>query len=308
MPTVNSSRTTVYKRPCYQQGMQNELTSLTRSNVKCKRAHPARDAKSAAFHVQSTAVCRCYLRMTPRTVNPSINASSINLLCRWKHSVTRKIHVLETFMDTVREKLQLPDMSGAADQDENFGAPPDLPRSNGQDADTPPSGVLTSPQPRTWEVRMDIESGPASIPASIVSEVRTDVTPTIPPMSADLVSRGVLSLEQADSLFDIYCNRLDHYLYRILGDSISLKRIRGSSPLLTAAVCSVGALHSPNLGFLYDKCLQKFQDLCVSLTFAKEPNLDDIRGLCIGAFWLHEISWTLVGLGTVCVVYYKCCY
>lgn len=194
-------------------------------------------------------------------------------------------------MDTVREKFNIPD---GLEQDENFNAVPDSRPTSGPERISPPQSTIISPQIRTWEVRMDIESGPAAIPASIVSEVRTDITPTIPPMSLDFVTQGVVTLEQAQSLFDVYCHRLDHYLYRILGDSISLKRIRGNSPLLLGAVCTVGALHSKSLGFLFEKCYHRFQELCATQTIAKESNLDDIRGLCIGAFWLHDISWTLV--------------
>jgi hypothetical protein len=213
----------------------------------------------------------------------------------WKHTVTRKVQVLESFMDAVREKLNLPE---PAEQDvENFNDPPSASRTGTQtNNSSPPGSNLISPQIRTWEVRMDIDTGPAAIPASIVSEVRTDITPTIPPLNADYVTQGVVTLEQAESLFSTYRDRLDHYLYRILGDSVSLKRVRGNSPLCMAAICTVGALHSKTLGHLFDKCYHKFQELCAAQTIAKESNLNDIRGLCIGAFWLADLSWTLVGL------------
>lgn len=159
------------------------------------------------------------------------------------------------------------------------------------------SSSPVAPEPRTWEVRMDPDTGPAAIPASVVGEVPS---PEISPSGAtsyDLVSKEIVTLEEAQSLFDVYAYRLDHYLYRILGDSPSLERIRSSSSLLLAAVCTVGSLHSPNLGSLFDRCYRKFIDLAAARTFAKDNNLDDVRALCIGAFWLHEVSWTLIGQG-----------
>jgi hypothetical protein len=218
----------------------------------------------------------------------------------WKQSVTHKLQALELFMENVKEKYNMPDVIVPVDHEiENFN---DVPIAGGLRSRsselTPPNSSQIAPQiHRTWEVRMDIDStGPAAIPASIVSEVRTDITPTIPPLNADFVSQGVVTLEQAESLFSTYRDRLDHYLYRILGDSISLKRVRGNSPLCIAAICTVGALHSRTLGHLFDKCYHKFQELCSAQLMAKEYNLNDIRGLCIGAFWLADLSWTLVGL------------
>jgi hypothetical protein len=203
-------------------------------------------------------------------------------------------------METVREKLNLPDAAISLEQDyENFNDAANSHAQHVQSADiTPPSSTLISPQIHNrWEVRMDIDAtGPAAIPASIVSEVRTDITPTLPPMQADFISQGVVTSEQAESLFATYRDRLDHYLYRILGDSVSLKRVRGDSPLCIAAVCTVGALHSRTLGHLFDKCYHKFQEVCAAQLMAKEYSLNDIRGLCIGAFWLADLSWTLVGL------------
>ena len=150
---------------------------------------------------------------------------------------------------------------------------------------------------RTWEVRMDPETGPAAIPASVVGEVPS---PEISPSGAtsyDLISKEIITLEEAQSLFDVYAYRLDHYLYRILGESPTLEGIRSSSSLLLAAICTVGALHSQTLGSLFDRCYCKFIDLSAARSFAKNNNLDDVRALCIGAFWLHEFSWTLIGLG-----------
>jgi hypothetical protein len=204
-------------------------------------------------------------------------------------------------MDTVRDKL---DIADTAVQDEflsentigdNLIVRESLDPSNHAAPITHDSATSTS---RTWEMRLDPDSGPASIPATCVEEVTINVGATTTTNKLDCISQGLLTSMQAETLFEIYACRLDHFLYRILGDSPSLHQIRSSSPLLTAAICAVGALHSRELGFLFERCQKAFLTHCASLMFSKSSCLDDIRGLCIGAFWLHEVSMQLVGLGT----------
>ncbi|KAJ5759095.1 hypothetical protein N7520_006251 [Penicillium odoratum] len=150
--------------------------------------------------------------------------------------------------------------------------------------------------PRTWEL-VDPRGGPASIPASCLSDgaESTQRNSLRNARRPDLISTGLITLRQALALFEEYHLRLDHFLYRILGDHISLDSVRVASPLLTAAVCTVGALHSRSLGNLFDVCYHEFKSLVSAQLFSRTANDDDIRGLCIGAFWLHELSWALIG-------------
>lgn len=153
-------------------------------------------------------------------------------------------------------------------------------------------------QPRTWEVMMDPRGSPASVPAACLSESRGASSPnTSSQRQSDLVSTGVLTLHQARCLFEAYHLRLDHFLYRILGDHASLNSVRTASSVLTAAVCTVGALHSQSLGHLFRPCFAQYKSLVAEKMFSRNANDDDIRGLCIGAFWLHELSWALIGHG-----------
>jgi hypothetical protein len=219
--------------------------------------------------------------------------------------VTRKLRLLEAQMDTVRGNLN---MTGPKFQDElhtgiDYEGPllasgVNLESSTAVIPASIPNGSATRP-PRTWEMRLDPDSGPAAIPASCVEEVTDCENKSLATSTArpDCITQGLLTLSQATTLFDIYAHRLDHYLYRILGESPSLDQIRLNSPLLTTAICTVGALHSRELGFVFDRCQKAFLQQCAALLFLKSTNIDDIRGLCIGAFWLHEVSPQLVGLG-----------
>lgn len=153
-----------------------------------------------------------------------------------------------------------------------------------------------------WEVVMDLNRGPGVIPASVVSEV-ADVSPAARVNVADdldLIDRGIISLADAEELFTLYCGRLDHFLYRILADHNSLSSVRKSSALLTAAICVVGALHQPSSQ--YQACYQHFVHLASSRMFSKKNSHDDIRALCIGAFWLSDISWNLLGTGKPVII------
>lgn len=208
--------------------------------------------------------------------------------------MTRKIQSIETFLDTVRDRLSLPEQDGAEEPGRNGSLHP---KPLSTDDGAPPNSSPVAVGSRTWEVRMDPETGPATIPASVVGEVPSPEIAPSGSTSYDLISKGVVTLEQAQALFDVYAFRLDHYLYRILGESPTLEGIRSSSSLLLAAVCTVGCLHSPQHAALFDRCYSKFIDLAAARTFTKDNNLDDIRALCIGAFWLHDLSWTLIGQG-----------
>lgn len=210
--------------------------------------------------------------------------------------MTRKIQSIETFLDSLRDRLPLPDQDANGEPGKTeIHLSAQIPIDDEPRRTSSPVAV----ESRTWEVRMDPQTGPAAIPASVVGEVSS---PEIVPSGAtsyDLISKGVVTLEQAKALFNVYAFRLDHYLYRILGESPTLEGIRSSSSLLLAAICTVGSLHSPPLGALFDRCYRKFIDLAAARAFTKDNNPDDIRALCIGAFWLQDLSWTLIGQGTL---------
>ena len=144
-----------------------------------------------------------------------------------------------------------------------------------------------------WRIAidLDLESTPGNLPGHYLFQT----TPTQSRVPRDIISRGIISLESAQTYFDEYRNRLDHFLYRILGEhsAVTLDRIRRTSPLLTAAICTVGALHLNSQNF--NPCYEEFLALTSTQDFVKVHTLDDVRALCIGAFWLSDMSWPLVG-------------
>ena len=152
---------------------------------------------------------------------------------------------------------------------------------------------------QAWEVVLDPAKGPGAIPASYVREVPT--TPSagqqdqVAQTRSDIVSQGLVSLETAERYFSVYHDRLDHFVYNILADHDSLAGIRAKSSILVAVICAVSALHTVSSDF--EVCYQAFRAEFAKQIFAKEYSFDDVRALIIGAFWLSELSWNLVGAG-----------
>ncbi|KAF8252562.1 hypothetical protein K440DRAFT_535768 [Wilcoxina mikolae CBS 423.85] len=114
-------------------------------------------------------------------------------------------------------------------------------------------------------------------------------------MDVDFVSRGLVSPTEAQELFTIFRDNLSQYLYRIALVHDDLESARSSSSLLTAAIFTVTALHVPRHHHLFTVLYREFLNIISTCMFDRYHRLDDVRGLCIGAFWLTEISWKLSG-------------
>lgn len=205
----------------------------------------------------------------------------------WKDQVNRKIRNLESAIEKLASNASMPDLLDAEDEEEEEdpSEPQDtLPTSN-------VSPQTEKHEPHNFEIVMD-EAGPAAIPGSVVSPV---IMPGVELNRAeDIITKGLLTTEQAQTYLNIVQDRLDHFLYRIIGDRRDLRQVRAGSPLLLAAICAVGALHVASPDF--EKCYQEFVSTAAAQTFSRRNTVDDIRGLCVGAFWLSAVSWTCIGI------------
>jgi hypothetical protein len=114
-------------------------------------------------------------------------------------------------------------------------------------------------------------------------------------LGPDLISQGLISLEAAEEYFTVYRNSMEPCIYQILAADDCLAKIRGRSPLLTAAICTVGSFCTDSTS--HKKCYNAFLTEVSSRLFSRQHSFDDIRALCIGAFWLNKVSSTLIGLG-----------
>jgi hypothetical protein len=151
--------------------------------------------------------------------------------------------------------------------------------------------------PRAWQVLVDSSLGPNAAPASYVAAVSSELSSAAGSSrskdDADFITKGLIKQETAERLFEMYRSRLDHFLYSIIDDHSTLQSARKSSTTLASAICVVAALHSRSED--YQTCHREFRRRVSMQFFSRSHTLDEVRGLCIGAFWLSDMSWALVG-------------
>ncbi len=218
--------------------------------------------------------------------------------CRWKDSTEQRIQRVEQMLLHLANGSSLEDFVHTEPQIQSPETADNRFDRQGQNKST--FGQVQNQPQQSVEVVMDSARGPGAIPASCVFEVskaspveRHD--PTISRRS-DIVSQGIISLANAEKYFGLYHQHLDHFVYNILAAQDTLASIRVRSPLLTAVICAVSALHSASPD--YEICYQAFRDELILRMFIKDHTFDDVRAMCIGAFWLSDMSWSLVGAGT----------
>ncbi|CAM1501228.1 Fc.00g103900.m01.CDS01 [Cosmosporella sp. VM-42] len=150
-------------------------------------------------------------------------------------------------------------------------------------------GIVNAPMASLFEVTKlrNIRSNPGATNPSPMTQIR----------ELDFISQGKVSCQEAERLFSTFKETLDAYLWGgIALVHKTLEATRSSSTLLTAAVLAVTALHAEDEGRCFDICYPIFLELTSQSVLARYHTLDDIRGLCIGAFWLSDLSWKLSGL------------
>ncbi|KAK8080631.1 Transcriptional activator of proteases prtT [Apiospora hydei] len=206
---------------------------------------------------------------------------------RWKQSMETKIHKLQLTVGRLAKNIVSPEEAEQMLTDEAHDTPMD------QDFAATQAAKSTHPGPSGhWGVVMDLDSGPGAIPGFYIAGNQ-------PPMQADphedFILRGVVTLHSARGCFDTYKDRLDHFPYRILNDQTAgdFESVRSASALLTASVCAVGALHSASSEF--EAYYREFVRLSAQQIHSRHHTTDDVRALCIGAFWLSDLSWSLIG-------------
>lgn len=112
----------------------------------------------------------------------------------------------------------------------------------------------------------------------------------------DFISRGVVDLQEAEELFSFFDKVLNHYLWDgVVLVHENLTSVRKSSSMLSAAIITVTALHVPTKEHVFDLSYAEFAKLASESMLDHHHTLDDLRALCIGAFWLANVSWKLSG-------------
>lgn len=111
----------------------------------------------------------------------------------------------------------------------------------------------------------------------------------------DFISRSVIKTEDAEPLATYYLDKLDPYIWHMCSDYKDLESFRSRSPTLTAAVLTVAALHDTTRSHLYGICAKEFKRLVANAMFERKIDMEYLRALVIGSYWISDISWTLSG-------------
>lgn len=115
-------------------------------------------------------------------------------------------------------------------------------------------------------------------------------------MESDLISQGVITLEEAEEMLVLFKTTLSRYLFdATIPESRSLHSVRESSTLFFTAIMTVSSLHIPGKEKIHLTCHRHLRDLIASSMYDRFHTLDDIRALCVAAFWVPDLSWKLSG-------------
>ncbi|KAF4997743.1 hypothetical protein FDECE_12000 [Fusarium decemcellulare] len=111
----------------------------------------------------------------------------------------------------------------------------------------------------------------------------------------DFITRRSISLADAERLFNFFRKRLNPYIYAIGCPYDSLQELRQKSQFLLMAILTVAALHDSTADSLYPICSSEFRRLVETSIFERRLDRDYLRALCIGSYWLSDLSWMLSG-------------
>ncbi|KAK6853308.1 hypothetical protein PG995_010120 [Apiospora arundinis] len=228
---------------------------------------------------------RCKKRGLSCSVNRSLQMVLESDLV-WKRSMETKVQQLQHMVEQLAGNSLRSEDAQQMLADKANGTP-----MNQDFAEIQPA-TSTHPEPSGHlGVVMDLDSGPGAIPGFHMAE---NQPPEQSHLHQDFISRGLVAPDSARCCFEVYRDRLDHFPYRILNDqtTVAFDSVRRTSALLTASVCAVGALHLDSADF--DIYYREFIQLSARQSLSKHHTIDDVRALCIGAFWLSDLSWSLV--------------
>ncbi|KAL4891208.1 hypothetical protein BDV59DRAFT_194421 [Aspergillus ambiguus] len=210
---------------------------------------------------------RCKTRSLTCTVNKSLQML-LESDASWKESMEKRMENLEKSLGTLHPRSSV--------------------SSNVELSDSHVSRLAPS-APFTLNLSCSLGAFPASSILNVTLNADRGVH-----IGQDLISCRVISHDIAEGLFTFYQQKLDPCVHHIIAKNDNLATMRSRSSLLTSAICTVasfctGAEH-------YQDCFNFFTKEVSGKLFFSNYTFDDVRALCIGAFWLNEISSALNGL------------
>jgi hypothetical protein len=219
---------------------------------------------------------------------------------RWKSSVTKDVTALYSSVEQIVQLLNLPglpqmhtstsDPAIFFDQDDPPDADDDEPSVDNSPKVTPVTENLSHvPIESLYQI-----TGMRSLRAAEgITEDQSRICKQL--RDTDFIARGVIKLEDAEPLASYYLNKLDPFIWHLCSEYQDLESFRSRSPTLTAAVLTVAALHDTAHSHLYNTCGKEYRRLVANAMFERKIDMEYLRALVIGSYWLSDISWTLSG-------------
>ncbi|CAA9965439.1 fungal specific transcription factor [Pyrenophora teres f. maculata] len=282
-------------------------TPRIRACAECKRH------KIKCEPVDNENKCAKCLRSGTECVPYNLNQRLLDEDATWKANATAEIQQLRSAVERLLQHNKLPSL-----QDSSQSEPSPQPRSAQTPTISPPNVVsdnghttlvVPPPMDMTRDTSIERESGEESGLVTAPMRSLYDLTrirnlrssarrkPHPNSVEQDFIAQGIVSLAEAEALFKRYMQDLRLYLWAgVLFPYDSLDAVRRHSTLLTAAVLTISALHTPGRDEALQKCYDVFVSLVYSTFLARPHNLDDIRALALAAFYLSNLSWKLAGL------------
>jgi len=210
----------------------------------------------------------------------------------WKDEMEQRMRNVE---ETLRFGMHQHDGFSSSGS-ESHVSPPEISDSNKdlRNLESQKAILLNQRSENGGEVSLNLSCSLGSFPgSSIISLVFTEQG-SHPDFKPDLISCGLISLEAAEEYFKVYQKSMEPCIFQILAEDECLANIRARSSFLTAAICAVGSSCADLAS--HQKCYDAFIKEVSNRLFSSHHSFDDVRALCIGAFWLSKVSSTLVGL------------
>ena len=142
---------------------------------------------------------------------------------------------------------------------------------------------------------LNLSCGPGAFPSSSLNALLVNDQDIPCSTGPDLVTRGLISQPTLEKHFEFYHKCLNPYIYHPLTNVDTVTSLLKRSSLLLAAICATAAFCAGSDD--YEACLEIFINEVSATTFSHIHSFDDVRALCIGAFWLGKESSALSALG-----------
>ena len=281
-----------------QSDSQNKLPSISR---KVKACAACRKQKIKCIMTGEPPCQRCKERGLSCRLNKSLQ-TLMSEDSRWKSAVTKDVSTIYAHLEGVLNTLSLPQIPAlqSSAQDPAVFFDQDEMNNDQDDDDEPSNDNSPKVSPVTESLsHVPIESlyqitGLRSLRATEgVTEDQIRICKQL--RDSDFISRGLMQKEDAEYLADFYLNKLDAYIWHLAGEYKDLEAFRRRSPTLTACILTVAALHDTTRPHVYPICSKEYRRLVANAMFERKIDMEYLRALVIGSYWLSDISWTLSG-------------